>query len=170
MTAVPTSELWRAVASVPDPEIPDLTIEELAILCGIRMEDGRPHITLRPTHLGCPAFDWIKAEVRDRAVAAGWDDAVVEVRLTPPWSTDDISIGAREKLKAHGIACAAPSQLGGQQPALQPVRLEVSGARCPRCHSHDTQTLSTFGASACKSLMRCNACKEPFDLLRRASR
>jgi ring-1,2-phenylacetyl-CoA epoxidase subunit PaaD len=34
---------------------------------------------------------------------------------------------------------------------------------CPRCGSADTVELSRFGATACKSLRRCEACREPFE-------
>jgi ring-1,2-phenylacetyl-CoA epoxidase subunit PaaD len=34
---------------------------------------------------------------------------------------------------------------------------------CPQCGSRDTQELSRFGATACKSLWRCEACREPFE-------
>jgi ring-1,2-phenylacetyl-CoA epoxidase subunit PaaD len=34
---------------------------------------------------------------------------------------------------------------------------------CPRCDSRDTERLSAFGSTACKSLYRCRACREPFE-------
>ena len=34
---------------------------------------------------------------------------------------------------------------------------------CPRCGSGDTERLSAFGATACKALHRCRACREPFE-------
>jgi ring-1,2-phenylacetyl-CoA epoxidase subunit PaaD len=35
--------------------------------------------------------------------------------------------------------------------------------RCPQCGSTDTEELSRFGSTACKSLWVCSACREPFD-------
>jgi len=34
---------------------------------------------------------------------------------------------------------------------------------CPHCGSADTELISEFGSTACKSLHRCRACREPFD-------
>jgi ring-1,2-phenylacetyl-CoA epoxidase subunit PaaD len=34
---------------------------------------------------------------------------------------------------------------------------------CPRCGSDRTERLSAFGATACKALHRCLACREPFE-------
>jgi ring-1,2-phenylacetyl-CoA epoxidase subunit PaaD len=34
---------------------------------------------------------------------------------------------------------------------------------CPRCGSADTELISEFGSTACKSLHRCRSCREPFD-------
>jgi ring-1,2-phenylacetyl-CoA epoxidase subunit PaaD len=38
--------------------------------------------------------------------------------------------------------------------------------RCPKCGSPDTQELSRFGSTACKSLWRCRTCAEPFDAVK----
>jgi ring-1,2-phenylacetyl-CoA epoxidase subunit PaaD len=35
--------------------------------------------------------------------------------------------------------------------------------RCPHCGSADTRLLSRFSSTACKSLRRCESCREPFD-------
>jgi ring-1,2-phenylacetyl-CoA epoxidase subunit PaaD len=37
---------------------------------------------------------------------------------------------------------------------------------CPQCGSSDTQEVSRFGSTACKSLWRCRSCLEPFDLFK----
>ena len=34
---------------------------------------------------------------------------------------------------------------------------------CPHCKSRDTELISQFGSTACKSLYKCHDCKEPFD-------
>ena len=38
-----------------------------------------------------------------------------------------------------------------------------NGVHCPRCGSSQTERLSAFGSTACKSLYRCIACREPFE-------
>lgn len=154
--------LHDSLASLPDPEIPSVTISELAMLQEVRVENGRAHVVLRPTHLGCPAFDRIRADVRACASALGYREVQVEVRLTPPWSSDELTPGARAKLEASGIACAAP-------PAVSTIHFKADKARCPHCGSRDTEVLAPFGTTACKSLLRCRGCGEPFDLFKRGA-
>ena len=43
------------------------------------------------------------------------------------------------------------------------IRLMARNVACPRCGSTRTERLSAFGSTACKSLHRCLACREPFE-------
>ncbi|WP_069171671.1 1,2-phenylacetyl-CoA epoxidase subunit PaaD [Streptomyces griseus] len=151
------AELHRLAGSVPDPELPVLTLDELGVLRGVRM-DGPDHVTvqLTPTYTGCPAIEAMSADIervlRDHGVA---EVSVVTV-LAPAWSTDDISDEGRRKLAEFGIAPPRPGGPSG------PVPLTLS-VRCPHCGSTDTELLSRFSSTACKALRRCVACREPFD-------
>jgi ring-1,2-phenylacetyl-CoA epoxidase subunit PaaD len=148
---VTTSDVRERVASVPDPELPLITIEDLGILREVRDEEGVVHVTITPTYAGCPAMDAIRADIEavlpDRRV-------VVETVLAPAWSSDDITTAGREKLAAAGIAPPEASR--------QTVGLTLT-VRCPQCGSPDTRELSRFGSTACKALWVCRTCAEPFD-------
>jgi ring-1,2-phenylacetyl-CoA epoxidase subunit PaaD len=145
-----------AAATVVDPEIPVLTIEDLGILRDVIVaEDGRIEVTITPTYSGCPAVEVIRADV-DRVLAEhGFSDAAVRTVLAPAWTTDWITDEGRRKLAEFGIA--PPGRCGGAAGA--PVDL----VRCPNCGSADTRLLSRFGSTACKALRSCNRCREPFD-------
>jgi ring-1,2-phenylacetyl-CoA epoxidase subunit PaaD len=145
-------DLRRAVGSVPDPELPLITIEDLGILRDVREHDGVVHVTITPTYAGCPAMDAIRADI---AAALPDRQVVVETVLAPAWSSDDITAAGREKLAAAGIA--PPGVSAGSTTDLH---LTV---RCPQCGSPDTRELSRFGSTACKALWVCGACAEPFD-------
>jgi ring-1,2-phenylacetyl-CoA epoxidase subunit PaaD len=151
------SSIREAVASVVDPEIRVVTIDELGILRDVTVDTaGRTTITITPTYSGCPAMDVIRADVVAAARGAGATDVQVLTDLTPAWSTDHISASGRTKLAAAGMAPPGPVRRSEQ------VLLQIS-VRCPRCGSPATQELSRFGSTACKSLWRCTACREPFD-------
>jgi len=149
----------RAVAAtVVDPEIPVLTIEDLGILRDVTViEHGRVEVTLTPTYSGCPATDVIRSDVERALANHGFDDAVVRTVLAPAWTTDWITDEGRRKLAAYGIA--PPDKLCGNAAATAVVEL----VRCPLCGSADTRLQSRFGSTACKSLRVCNRCAEPFD-------
>jgi ring-1,2-phenylacetyl-CoA epoxidase subunit PaaD len=138
------------VARIPDPELPFLTIEELGILRDVTVgPDGRVTVTITPTYSGCPALDAIRSDIA-RVAGPSTD---VRVKLSPPWSTDDITPAGREKLSAAGIAPPGP------------VLLQIR-PRCPQCGSPETEELSRFGSTACKALWRCRTCAEPFDAVK----
>jgi ring-1,2-phenylacetyl-CoA epoxidase subunit PaaD len=148
--------LEEAVAAVADPELRVLTIADLGILRGIEVAaGGRVTVTITPTYTGCPAMDVIRRDIVAAARAAGSAEVEVRTELSPPWTTDWISAAGRAKLAAAGIA--PPT---GRRAATVTLTLTM---RCPLCGSPDTEELSRFGSTACKSLWACNACREPFD-------
>jgi len=146
--------------------VPALTIDDLGVLRGVEVDGrGRVVVTITPTYSGCPALDAIADDVRARLAAAGHHDAEVRRVLRPAWSTDWMSPAGRAKLLAYGIAPPTGRAAAGGPPggsSGQPVLVALS-VRCPQCGSADTRELSRFGSTACKSLWRCQACREPFD-------
>ena len=150
----------RAVAAtVPDPEVPVLTIDDLGVLRDVTLDDdGHFRVTITPTYSGCPAMDTIRADVVSALAEHGYDDVEVALVLSPAWTTDWMSDEGRRKLLEYGVA---PPERGPRNDAA-PIPLTLS-LRCPQCGSPDTRELSRFGSTACKSLWVCNACREPFD-------
>jgi ring-1,2-phenylacetyl-CoA epoxidase subunit PaaD len=157
----------EAAAAVVDPEIRVVTIEELGILRDVRVDGrtGRVTVTITPTYSGCPALDVIRADIVEAVRGAGYRDVAVETALAPAWSTAQISATGREKLAAAGIAPPGPAGRGPARSESGPVSLTIS-VRCPRCGSPETEQISRFGSTACKSLWRCRACTEPFDRIK----
>ncbi|HWD78492.1 MAG TPA: 1,2-phenylacetyl-CoA epoxidase subunit PaaD [Kribbella sp.] len=144
--------ILEAVGEITDPEVPVLTIADLGVLRGVRHEGEEVVVTITPTYSGCPAMDLIRHEVELTLDHLGVEGRV-ETVLSPAWTTDWMSEAGKAKLTEYGIA--PPSGAG-------PVLLQVS-VRCPLCGSPNTTELSRFGSTSCKSLWRCNSCKEPFD-------
>ncbi len=152
------AELREVLAQVHDPEIPVITIEDLGILRDVQVDGDRVVVTITPTYSGCPAMQEIEADVR--AVLSGYD---VEVRtvLSPAWTTDWMTEDGRRKLRDYGIAPPERRPAGPVLVHLGPPRLT-----CPQCGSADTEELSRFGSTSCKSMWRCRTCREPFDHFR----
>ena len=97
------NEIWDLISSIPDPEIPCITISDLGIIRGIKETDKGAVIQLTPTYSGCPAVSAIEIAVREKLHQNGIN-AKVERVLSPPWSSDWISKDGKDKLKAYGIA------------------------------------------------------------------
>jgi ring-1,2-phenylacetyl-CoA epoxidase subunit PaaD len=148
--------VWELLRSVPDPEIPVVSIVDLGIVRYVRVAaDGRLHVGLTPTYSGCPATAPIRSATAAALSAAGYPEALLEEVLAPPWTSDWVTPEGRAKLAAFGIAPpTAVAALGaGGAPAVG----------CPRCASLATEKISEFGSTPCKAHYRCSACGEPFD-------
>lgn len=153
-----TAKAWEAAASVCDPEIPVLTIEDLGVLRDVQVtESGEAVVTITPTYSGCPAMLVMEADILGALREAGFDNVRVETVLSPAWTTDWLSEAGREKLRTYGIA--PPARASGSRLAL----FGRDSVDCPQCGSSDTERVSEFGSTACKALYRCKACAEPFD-------
>jgi|SoiMethySBSTD1v2_1073268.scaffolds.fasta_scaffold714845_2 ring-1,2-phenylacetyl-CoA epoxidase subunit PaaD len=136
------------LATVPDPEIPVLSVLDL----GIVRDVSTKRVLITPTYTGCPATQVIEHDIRAALDAAGYRGVGLETTLSPPWTTDWISAEGREKLRAYGIAPPLPA---GER-----------AVHCPQCGSAETEEISRFGSTPCKALWRCRACAEPFDLFK----
>jgi ring-1,2-phenylacetyl-CoA epoxidase subunit PaaD len=137
--------IMAVLETVPDPEIPVLSITDLGIVRGFRHDP--PMVLISPTYTGCPATLAIEESIRAALDTAGFHDVYVQRVLFPPWTTDWITPRGRERLHAYGIA--PPS--------------EAATAECPQCGSNDTAEVSRFGSTPCKAQWRCNSCLEPFE-------
>jgi ring-1,2-phenylacetyl-CoA epoxidase subunit PaaD len=158
VTDAPTVQAVREVLGhVHDPEIPVITIEDLGILRDVSVAGTHVAVTVTPTYSGCPAMDEIRADIRAALAAHGWDDVEVRTVLAPAWTTDWMSEDGRRKLREFGIA--PPGQLLLQ---IRPFGSQQV-VECPQCGSGDTEEMTRFASTSCKSLWRCRSCREPFD-------
>lgn len=147
----------RVAASVTDPEVPVLTIEDLGVLRSVEVDGDRVVATITPTYSGCPAVDAIRDDLVLALSAAGFAHVDVRLTLAPAWTTDWMTDAGKRKLEDFGIA--PPTGRAAVKGPI-PVRLSI---RCPRCGSLDTRELARFGSTSCKALYECRSCLEPFD-------
>ena len=149
--------LLPILEQVSDPEIPVLTVLDLGVIREAIELNGVVRIKLTPTYSGCPAMDVISDDLAAAFLAVG-KEAVVELILTPAWSTDWISEAGKRKMEAYGIA--APLEETADKEALLGNKKIV---KCTNCGSTNTHLVSQFGSTACKALFKCDDCLEPFD-------
>jgi ring-1,2-phenylacetyl-CoA epoxidase subunit PaaD len=154
-----SEEALRILDDVKDPEVPVLSVVELGIIRAVEADGARVAVTITPTYSGCPAMKVIEDDVRDALERAGFQDIGVKTVYAPAWSTDWIPAPAREKLRAYGIAPPPPTTADD----LVLFGRTVRAVRCPFCGSANTALESEFGATACKSLHVCRACRQPFE-------
>lgn len=141
------TDLRAAVASVVDPEIPVLTIDDLGILRSVDTQDRKVIVTITPTYSGCPAMRQIEDDIASALTREGVDCYEIRVTHNPPWTTDWITAEGHRKLAEYGIA-----------PPTSPTEV-----LCPQCRAEGPEMIARFGSTACKALMVCSSCGEPFD-------
>jgi len=153
--ARPTMDaIWAALAAIPDPEIPVISLVELGVVRDVCWRDGALVVTLTPTYSGCPAMSQIAEDIEHALSQAGLGPHRIDTVLAP---------AAKRRLAEYGIAPPGPRaavqmiDIGGLR------RREPTAVACPRCGSLRTRELSRFGSTPCKAQHRCEECLEPFD-------
>lgn len=165
MNAIPThineaeQKLWELLETVPDPEVPVLTVVDLGIIRKVQVEGDKAIITITPTYTGCPAMDAISMNIRFTLLQHGFRNVDIITVLSPAWTTEWMSEAGKEKLKAYGIAPPNPKQ----QACATGYFEREEAVQCPHCQSWHTHRVSEFGSTACKALYKCDDCQEPFD-------
>ena len=148
------NEIRALLDDVVDPDLPFLTIADIGILRGVTAQgSGSVTVGITPTYSGCPAMAAITEDIVTVLTDHGYGPITVDINHLPAWSSDWMSADANRKL--HENRTAPPSPLG-----------VVAEVLCPMCSSPKARTVSEFGSTACKSLMVCTSCSEPFDLFK----
>ena len=155
---VTADQVWEALAEIPDPEIPVISLVELGVVKNVAVENGRVRVDFTPTFMGCPALEFMQRAMAERIEQLGGEPDV-RVVMDDSWTTDRITPGGREKLRAAGFAPPAPRT--SEAPTL--IQLERGPFRCPWCGSTETRLENVFGPTPCRSLRYCTACRQPFE-------
>ena len=152
-------EIWEILDTIPDPEVPAISIVELGVIRKVTIENSTVTVNITPTYSGCPATERFKADIREFLTKAGIENIELIMQYSPAWTTNWLTDEAKEKLRVYGIA---PPIDGTEDKGF----LFESGPKvvpCVKCNSKNTEVTSQFGSTACKSLYKCKDCLEPFE-------
>jgi len=155
---VTAAAVWEALAEIPDPEIPVISLVDLGVVKDVAVDGTRVRIAFTPTFMGCPALERMQA-CMEEAVRDLGGEAQVDVVLDDSWSTDKITPAGREKLREAGFAPPAPRNAG----RTTLVQLQAKAFRCPYCGSTETRLDNIFGPTPCRSVRYCESCRQPFE-------
>lgn len=110
--------------------------------------------------------DWITPEGRQKLRAYGIAPpgparvASAPIRLVR--RGESLTAGAGRGLAALAAGADRSLAAGAGRGAADHAG-DTGAPHCPRCDSPRTERLAEYGSTACKSLYRCLACREPFD-------
>jgi len=155
-TAPPSHTIWNYLSEVLDPEVPVLNVVELGIVRSIDVSQNTVEVTITPTYSGCPAMAVIESDIMAKLKEKNIPNVSINTVLSPAWTTEWMTEGAKEKLKSYGIA---PPHM--DHSCTDPIMGQPKD--CPLCGSEHVELKSRFGSTACKSLYVCKDCLEPFD-------
>jgi ring-1,2-phenylacetyl-CoA epoxidase subunit PaaD len=158
LVTITAERVWGALAEIPDPEIPVISLVDLGVVRGVAVEGKRVRVEFTPTFLGCPALETMREAMAERIRELGAEPEI-EVIQDDSWSTDRITPKGRARLRESGFAPPAPREAG--KPTL--VQLESGAFRCPYCGSTQTRLENIFGPTPCRSIRYCGACRQPFE-------
>ncbi len=144
------ADVRAALAAIPDPELPVLSIVDLGIVHDVRVDADGIEVAILPTFVGCPALEAIRATIGERLERRF--DRPVRVRTTfeVPWTSDRISPAGLAALLDAGIAPPGTAE----------------DTRCPFCASANVVMDSAFGPTQCRTLFYCRACRQPFEAMK----
>lgn len=146
---VSEKRVWEVLQQVKDPEIPVVSVVEMGMVHMVEVQPERITVTMLPTFVGCPALEMIRQEVTSALEKLSPSSVSVTFRFDPPWETSRMSEAGRKKLKQMGIA---PPPANSREPVT-----------CPYCGSTYTDIENLFGPTACRSLLYCRSCRNPFE-------
>jgi ring-1,2-phenylacetyl-CoA epoxidase subunit PaaD len=155
---VTEAAVWEALAEIPDPEIPVISLVDLGVVKGVEVDGNQVRIEFTPTFMGCPALEAMRRQMEESVAELG-GEAQVAVLLDDSWSTDRITPAGRAKLREAGFAPPAPRAAG----ATTLVQLNSKAFRCPYCNSTETRLDNLFGPTPCRSVRYCESCRQPFE-------
>ena len=140
--------IWKLLETVPDPEIPVISVVELGVIRDVKLSNHNYTIFITPTYSGCPAVKTFMDDIKMCLKKNGINNFKIKLVYSPAWTTDWMSDATKNKLKKYGIAPPSNTII------------------CPKCKSKKTEIISEFGATACKSMCKCLDCLEPFEFFK----
>lgn len=157
-TTFSVDAIKKLLDTIPDPEVPVISIVELGVIRNVEVEDESVIITMTPTYNGCPALKAMEDDIVAVLNKEGITDVKFKMVYKPAWTTDWLSDASKKKLEDYGIA--PPVDQPGHH---LPFSSKSSVIACPFCKSTETKLTSHFGSTACKALYFCNSCHQPFE-------
>jgi ring-1,2-phenylacetyl-CoA epoxidase subunit PaaD len=151
-------DIWQALESVMDPEIPTISMVDMGIITGVKTNDtfSKAFVEMTPTFSGCPAIKQMEQMVKDKLVEIGFEEVEVRTTFNKPWNSNLITEKGRQHLKKHGLA-PPPKHLGEITQEL------LENIECPFCGSRNVDLKTPFGPTLCRSLHYCNNCLQAFE-------
>lgn len=154
---LPDEEVLEVLQTVDDPELTDVSVYDLGMVYSVVVHMNHVAVTMIPTFAGCPALDFIERDVKKAVENLPWVDACdVEFSFEHHWTTDLITEHGKVQLRKLGISPPPENYRIGEEWTVD----------CPYCRSSYTSLENVFGPTACRSILYCLDCRNPFEAMK----
>ena len=92
-------KIWDIIGSVPDPEIPVISVVELGVIRKIELINNEYIISVTPTYSGCPAVKTFQDDIKTELKKNNIYNFKIDIVYSPAWTTDWMSQQTKDKLK-----------------------------------------------------------------------
>ena len=150
------NKILNWLEEVKDPEIPVLSLIDLGVITDVVIDDNHVKVKMTPTFSGCPAIDYMKADVIKVLKANGVESVECDVTFETQWNSNMISEKGKKALKKFGLAPPPKHDMIIDLDILENIS-------CPFCESTNTDLRNPFGPTLCRSIHYCNNCKQAFE-------
>ncbi|MFJ5759141.1 1,2-phenylacetyl-CoA epoxidase subunit PaaD [Neobacillus sp. NPDC093182] len=154
---ITSEEIYKLLENVKDPEISTVSILDLGMVENVEISGSDVSVKILPTFLGCPALPIIQKNVETAVKQLPSVEGVsVEFLRSPSWTSDRITEKGKAGLKVFGIS-------------PPPRQIKEDGSwhiDCPYCESTYVTMENIFGPTACRSILYCKSCKNPFEAMK----
>lgn len=154
---ITSEEIYKLLENVKDPEISTVSILDLGMVENVEISGSDVSVKILPTFLGCPALPIIQKNVETAVKQLPSVEGVsVEFLRSPSWTSDRITEKGKAGLKVFGIS-------------PPPRQIKEDGSwhiDCPYCDSTYVTMENIFGPTACRSILYCKSCKNPFEAMK----
>ncbi len=153
----PDEEILEVLKTVDDPELTNVSVYDLGMVYSVSITGSQVSVTMVPTFAGCPALDFIERDVKNTIENLPWVGACeVEFSFEHQWTTDLITEQGKVQLRKLGISPPPENYRVGEEWTVD----------CPYCNSSYTSMENVFGPTACRSILYCLDCRNPFEAMK----
>lgn len=99
MTKITNAEVMKKLEEVLDPEI-NISIVDLGLIYGIKVDDKKVIITMTLTTIGCPLISLIEGDIKLKLkeIGVSEENVVIDLTFDPPWSMEKMTERAKALL------------------------------------------------------------------------
>ena len=156
---VTEAQVWDALAEIPDPEIPVISLVDLGVVRDVTVDERTKS---RRLHADVPRLPGARGDARRDGRRRSARSAPSR-RSTSAWTTRGRPTASRRRAARSSAPPASRRRRRAKRPRRRSCSCRATPIRCPYCGSTETRLENIFGPTPCRSLRYCATCRQPFE-------